>query len=340
MRRIELLRQRTMVGLLWAAVVAVAALSEVPGTARAQIFVTKQGGNTIGKYDVNTGATISAALVTGVSSPWGIAVSGSTLFVASTSQGTIGEYDAVTGAAINAALISGLDQVKGVAVSGSNLFVAYGANNGTGKIGEFTTTGATVNASLVTGLEYPVFIAVSGSNLYVADYGFGRISEYTTAGATVNASLVSGFVSGPWGIAVSGGNLFATDESNGGSVGEFNATTGAAINRQFVTGLGDTNGIAVFGGNLFVANGLGGTIGEYDASTGATVSAALVSGLTNLPQGIAVVPEPRSLMLAVLGFGGFAAWGWRRARHVARNYSISTLAGIRSVTTRLPRVGT
>ena len=38
----------------------------------------------------------------------------------------------------------------------------------------------------------------------------GTIGEYTTSGATVNASLVSG-LNYPYGIAVSGSNLFVTN---------------------------------------------------------------------------------------------------------------------------------
>jgi PEP-CTERM motif len=70
-------------------------------------------------------------------------------------------------------------------------------------------------------------------------------------------------------------------------------------------------------GQIFVING--GTIGEY-ATSGATVNAALITGLNvplgNTPWGIAVVPEPSSLVLAALGIAALAACGWRL--HIAR----------------------
>ena len=73
-----------------------------------------------------------------------------------------------------------------------------------------------------------------------------------------------------------------------------------------------TAGIAAYGSNLFVViggNGVGsGVIGEYHAATRASVKAALVTGL-NGPVGIAVLPEPSSLILA-----GLAAWGLRRRK--------------------------
>jgi hypothetical protein len=65
---------------------------------------------------------VNAALISGLSEPAGIAVSGSDLFV-------------------------------------TNIF---GGMIGTGTIGEYTTSGATVNATLISGLSDPAGIAISG----------------------------------------------------------------------------------------------------------------------------------------------------------------------------------
>src|SRR5438093_140081 len=73
------------------------------------------------------------------------------------------------------------------------------------------------------------------------------------------------------------GQIFVT--TNSGTVGEYNATTGATLNASLVSGLSGAYGIAVSGGNLFVVNNGTNTIEEYNATTGATVNAALVSGL-------------------------------------------------------------
>jgi hypothetical protein len=59
------------------------------GAARAQVFVTGVG--TIGEY-TTSGATVNASLVSGLSNPIGIAVSGPDLFVANSAAGAIGEY--------------------------------------------------------------------------------------------------------------------------------------------------------------------------------------------------------------------------------------------------------
>jgi DNA-binding beta-propeller fold protein YncE len=115
-------------------------------------------------------------------------------------------------------------------------------------------------------------------------------SRYTAprerrAPVIVNAALVSGLIS-PIDIAISGGNLFVTDSVTG-TIGEYNATTGAIVDAALISGLNGPNGIAVSGGNLFVTNFQTGTIGEYTIS-GETVNASLISGL-NEPTDIAIV---------------------------------------------------
>ena len=83
--------------------------------------------------------------------------------------------------------------------------------------------------------------------------------------------------------AQAGADLYVSGSS---TIGEYNASTGAAINASLVSGLSEAFGIAVSGSDLFVSYGSN-TIGEYSASTGAAINASLVSGL-NGPGGIAV----------------------------------------------------
>jgi hypothetical protein len=86
-------------------------------------------------------------------------------------------------------------------------------------------------------------------------------------------------------IFVANFDIFAPP--NTGTIGEYNATTGATVNASLISGLNEPGGIAVSGGNLFVADFGFGIIGEYNATTGATETFALVSGL-NGPAFIAV----------------------------------------------------
>src|SRR5205085_3962173 len=84
----------------------VAALCLIPVTGRAQIFVTSVFNNTIGEYNAITGATINSSFISsGLSFPFGIALSGGNLFVANEVSNTIGEYNATTGATINSSYI-------------------------------------------------------------------------------------------------------------------------------------------------------------------------------------------------------------------------------------------
>jgi hypothetical protein len=88
-----------------------------------------------------------------------------------------------------------------------------------------------------------------------------------------------------------------------------------------VSGLNHPEGIAVFQGNLFVANINGNKIGEYDATTGATINSALVSGL-NGPIGIAVLPEPSTWGAGLLTAGALLCSIWqRRAGWLRRSLS-------------------
>ena len=135
------------------------------GAARAdEIFVTNidvppNFVSTIGAY-TTSGATVNPALISGLNTPLGIAVSGSNLFVANQNSGTVGEYT-TSGDTVNPALISGLDFPRGIAISGSDLFVVKAdLLPGFGTIGQYTTSGDPVNPALISGLSFPSGIAV------------------------------------------------------------------------------------------------------------------------------------------------------------------------------------
>jgi hypothetical protein len=119
------------------------------------------------------------------------------------------------------------------------------------------------------------------------------------------------------------GHLMVSDPVAGnGAVREYDATTGATVNANFITGLTGPEGLGLDGNNhLFVTNSNFGvnTVGEYDATTGATINAAFISS-----QGLAgpvdvvfmTAPEPSSLLLvaAAAGLGVAIRRRERRAR--------------------------
>ena len=246
------------------------ALWAMPGTAHGQVILeTNAGRGTIGEY-TTSGATLNASLVSGLSNPNGLAVSGSDLFVVNTGSGTVGEYT-TSGATINASLISGLTNPISIAVSGSNLYIGYIIGNSNSAVGKYTTSGGTVNASFIPGLSGNVGLALSGSNLFVTNTG-STIGEYNaTTGAAVNASLISGLTDAG-AITVSGTNLWVVNEwadaNNHGQfpIGEY-TTSGGTVNASLF-GPNSPTGIVASGGSLFVGNLDDGRIGAYTTSGG------------------------------------------------------------------------
>jgi len=88
------------------------------------------------------------------------------------------------------------------------------------------------------------------------------------------------------------------------AIGEYNATTGATINADFIAGIGGASGLAVSGNTLFVGLNTnitgGGIVGAYNATTGIAINASLITGL-NDPVGLAV--SDNNLFVASYGFG-------------------------------------
>jgi outer membrane protein assembly factor BamB len=81
----------------------------------------------------------------------------------------------------------------------------------------------------------------------------------------------------------------------------YNATTGAVINANFITGLSFPTGLAVFGKTLFVADLQDGSVGAYNATTGSTINANFITGLI-APVGLAV--SGNTLFVVNHEFGG------------------------------------
>jgi hypothetical protein len=296
-----------------------------------EILVANEEAGTIGEYDAATGTAINTSLVPGLVSPGEIAVLGDDLFVAG--NGRIGEYT-TSGALVNAALLTNLGTAfpNGIAVSGGDLFVTR-----EGSVGEFTTSGVPINSSLIT-VSNPLVadlygLAVSGNDLFVgfnefnAGAGHGKIAEYdATTGAVINANFITG-LNQPEGITISGNHLFvvnnADDNSEGGiltngTVGEYDLTTGAAINSALIAGLNQPVAVAVLGNDLFVTSNPypvnTGTVGEYDATTGASINASFISGLDD-PQGIAIfAPEPSTGMMLAISATTLFVFGIRKRR--------------------------
>ena len=63
------------------------------------------------------------------------------------------------------------------------------------------------------------------------------------------------------------------------TIGEYNATTRAAINPSFITGLNLPTGLVLSGSHFLVSNFNSNTVGEYDATTGALIDFSFITAL-------------------------------------------------------------
>jgi hypothetical protein len=142
------------------------------------------------------------------------------------------------------------------------------------------------------------------SELFVSDYYSHSIGVYDAAtGAVINSALISGLEI-PTHLAIDGQYLYVVD-AGPGTIGKYNLD-GTVVNAALVTGLSggfQLGQVAVLGNALFIADSGKRVVGEYDATTGAPINAALISGL-DYPSGLAVVPEPSAVTLAICGIAG------------------------------------
>ena len=167
----------------------------------------------------------------------------------------------------------------------------YVAQLGTNIVGEYdATTGAAINSSFITGLSDPEGLLLSGTALFMTSAGNYTVGKYdATSGMATNANLITTGLLAPNSLALSGNNLFV---ASGGNihypVSEYNATTGAAINANFVTGLVGPNRLAISGSILFVADATNDTVGEYNVTTGAAINANFITSGLLSPVDVAI----------------------------------------------------
>jgi WD40 repeat protein len=124
---------------------------------------------------------------------------------------------------------------------------------------------------------------------------------------TPSGSNLRGHVTGlnsPYSLALSQNSLYISSRW-GGTIGEYNATTGEAINASLVTGGDSFHGLALSGNDFYVATYDNGTVAKYDATTGALINASFISGLSQ-PVNLAIGPIPEPSTYALFGFGALA----------------------------------
>jgi hypothetical protein len=309
------------------------ALWVMPEAAHGQtLYVTNFGngpccgtgpGNTIGKYDAVTGAGNPSFITTPIN-PAGIAVKDGVLYF--NAQGAVPgitygsdtwKYDANTGVNLNGVspwIQGAMGRVSGLALYGDNIYLG-GASQGNGEgINVYNVSTPLIYPSvtpfiLLGGyLGHEIFAIGDDGYLYSTNGVYGPVAKWdSTTGALITPSLLdtTGLtIVAVNSVAVSAGKIWAAYAwgpfNSLGAVGVWDANTGAQINATLVSGISFPQGIAVYGGKLYVALALGpagyvngglGTIAEYDATTGAPINTQLVSGLNN-PYALAIVAPP------------------------------------------------
>ncbi|MDE1926405.1 MAG: Ig-like domain-containing protein [Burkholderiales bacterium] len=212
--------------------------------------------------------------------------------------------------------VASFNVATGVATDGANLYVTDYRGGTIRKIviatGAVTTLAGSGNAAEVDGIgtaasfNGPVGIAIVGSDLYVTDQDGATIRQVaiaTGAVTTLAGSGSTGWADGagraatfsmPAGIATDGSNLYVADSGNcrirritiaGANVSTFSGAPGFPDCNEVDGGAGSATfhlpyGIAIGGGNLYVADtdsgsaNDGGTIRQIVISTGAVTTLA------------------------------------------------------------------
>ena len=288
-----------------------AALAALPGSARAQIFVESHvpyaPTSIVGAYNLD-GSAINSSLITG------LGVYSNNLYVVGDFGGGLPSVGKYTTSGTSSGSFAGTAGWN--AGFTMNAGILYCANPNGNTVGSYNATnGAAINTSLISsGLNSPHAPVISGSHLYIANAGNGTVGEYNLDGSVVNAALISGLTQ-PSALSVANGYLYVSSLGVGGGnlgkVGEYDATTGAAIHAALLSGLaGGPPEIAVVGNDLYMTVAVtgGSKVAVYDATSGEVINSSLISGLGGEIEGFVVsVPEPSTLALIGVGMAGLIA---------------------------------
>jgi WD40 repeat protein len=205
------------------------------------LFATNYSSGTIGQY-TTSGTPVNPSFVSGLNGPDELAFAGGFLYVVNTNTNTVRKYDS-DGNLLNALFVNGLNGPSGLAIAGGDLFVA---NYNSGVVGKYDlSTGVAVTAPFVTVPGSPTGIAISGGYLYVVDRTAGAVHRYDVSNPATGPAtyFVSGFSGFPYCIAILDNTLFVGCQD--GTVGTYDASTGAVLNPALIVGLNGPSGFAI-----------------------------------------------------------------------------------------------
>lgn len=218
-------------------------------------------------------------LVTGLSAPVGLAVSGNILYIVDSGNDRIVSVP-TTGGPITE-LVTGVDGASGIAIADDTMYITDVHHD---RILSAPTVGgvATEVASVIGG---PAAVAVAGETLFVTVPSTNKVIAVSTRDG-LTTELASG-LSSPSYIAVSGNTLYITDSTR--HVATMSTAGGAVTKLNLFSTLRLPSGIAVHGHRVFFADWVDNRVISTSTSGGAVTE--LVTGLDH-PEGVAVGEAP------------------------------------------------
>lgn len=223
--------------------------------------------NRIETYDAATGAQINDALVTNVTSMWGITVASNRLFVSSLNGAdNVRAYDAWTGAYLFD--LPGSRMGIDVAVVGGTVYVSV-YNQGVRSYD--VATGAAINTNLVkSSYGAGQGFAVSTARIYTAMNGAAVVRRWDAGSGDLIDESFANTLSFPTDVELDGDMMFvaAGGATLGRKVGLYDVITGVVINDAFVSQDG-MRYLAAAEGALYVSSAAASVgVGAYEADSG------------------------------------------------------------------------
>ena len=278
--------------------------------------------STVPAFSANGAPATGYATPTGFLSPTGVAYNptNNTVYVDDSPENTIRTFNATTGAETTTSTgfgdVPGLNRPLGLAYRGgmlyaansmSNTITAYNAANGQPVTSGFTSP---------SDVSEPTSITLTATTLYVVSQGTAAVYAFKPRHWRAHARFPDDLrpkLSGQRDPLLAT-TLFVSQRGNNspGLVGEYDATTGLAINANFLTGLNNPTGLGIMGSQLLVVSNGAGSIGAYGIPAlpggGPTsTNPNFITGL-NSPAAFAVVPEPGTWALMGLAARLSLAW--------------------------------
>jgi DNA-binding beta-propeller fold protein YncE len=244
------------------------------------VWVANMQSGSVSELDASTGALVQ--VLSGPSYDFGfgdfsgeadaISSDGIHVWVANSANDSVTELDASTGALVQVISGSsvGLKEPFAVSSDGTHVWVTDRTNNSVTELAASTGALVRVRSDSTYGFNFPSGVSSDGTHVWVANLDGSSVTELNA-----NTSALVHVTKNVYAVAISsdGTHVWAV---GGGSVTEFDASTGAIVRTISPSGLEFPQSISSDGTDVWVASTGDNSVIELDASTGALVQ--VISG--------------------------------------------------------------